>query len=75
MQLRLPVSHEQEDAVTPGQLPLDSEEWVDELLQRLCAALTHLESPETRSEGSATAQAGRRGSFMLDKSSMYRWAP
>ena len=62
----------QEDAVTPGLVPLDSEEWVDELLQRLCAVLTHLDSPETRSEGSATAQGGRRSSFLLDKSSMYR---
>ena len=60
--------------MTPGMLPLDTEEWVDELLTRLFAVLTHLEAPETRSEGSAGAQTARRGSFLLDKTCMYKCA-
>ena len=59
--------------MTPGMLPLDTEEWVDDLLTRLFAVLTHLEAPETRSEGSAGVKADQR-SFLLDKTSMYKCA-
>ena len=60
--------------MTPGMLPLDTEEWVDALLERIFAVLTHLEAPETRSEGSAGPQGGHRGSFLLEKTSMYKCA-
>ena len=39
----------QEDSMTPGMLPLDTEEWADDLLTRLFAVLTHLEALQTRS--------------------------
>ena len=43
--------------MTPGMLPLDTEEWVDDLLTCLFAVLTHLEAVKTFSAAFLKAQA------------------
>lgn len=61
-----------------GDLPLYTQEWVEELLSRVFGILGNLEAPETRSDhsavqGNASAAASDHASFLLEGNSMFRY--
>ena len=61
--------------IEPQKYPLYLAEWVEELLSRIFAILHNLDSPETRTESAAAADAAstHSQSFLLHSESMFRY--